>query len=217
MKHVAIVGGGPRKYVPTLTNFYDEEMYWIGADYGAKMLLEQKIIPDYSVGDFDSVSESEFRIIQEKSKQCKAYEVEKDETDLELALEHALEQNPTTIYFFGVTGGRLDHALINLQLLYPLQQKGIRGVVIDEGNWVELKEPGVHEVTQDDRFPNVSFVPFTSEVKQLTLDGFYYPLVNANVPWGSTLCISNKLHREKGTFSFEEGILLVIKSRDIIE
>lgn len=216
MKKVAIVGGGPQEAVPDL-NYFDDDIVWIGADRGAQVLLENHIQPTEAIGDFDSVTDEERKSIKEKSLYFEEFPLEKDETDLELALNKAISYNPDILYLFGVTGGRMDHGLINLQLLYPLEEKGIRGVVIDKGNWVELRRAGTHIVEYDDLYPNISFIPFTPEVKGITLDGFYYPLEDQDVPWGSTLCISNKLISEKGTFSFHEGILLLVKSRDVKE
>jgi len=216
MKKVAIVGGGPEEAIPDL-NLFNEEIIWIGADRGAHVLLEQGIEPTEAVGDFDSVSSEEKSRIADKAHHFEEHPSEKDETDLELALEKAYSYEPDMLYLFGVTGGRIDHGLINLQLLYPLEEKGIRGIVIDQGNWVELRRAGSHIVEYDDLYPNISFIPFTPEVKGITLEGFYYPLENEDVPWGSTLCISNKLISEKGTFSFNEGILLLVKSRDVNE
>ena len=42
---------------------------------------------------------------------------EKDQTDLEIAINWALEQKPALIRIFGATGGRLDHGLANIQML----------------------------------------------------------------------------------------------------
>ncbi|MCD5322638.1 MULTISPECIES: thiamine diphosphokinase [Pontibacillus] len=216
MKGIAIVGGGPGEHIPALHRYKEEELTWIGADRGAITLVNEGISPDYAVGDFDSVSKEELEEIKHSSKEFTKHPAEKDETDLEIAVRKALSLEAEVIYFFGVTGGRLDHALTNLQILAPLENQGIKGVVIDKGNWVECKSPGRHEVFNDPDYPNISFIPFTPEVRGLTLGGFYYPLENAYVPWGSTLCVSNKLISEKGTFSFEHGILLLIKSRDVL-
>jgi thiamine pyrophosphokinase len=69
-------------------------------------------------------------------------------------------------------------------------------------------------VTLNSLFPTISFIPITKEVFGLTLEGFYYPLKGAKIKMGSTLSISNKLIRNNGTFSFEDGIVLVVRSRD---
>ena len=51
-------------------------------------------------------------------------------------------------------------------------------------------------------------------VENLTLLGFKYPLSNRHISFGSTLCISNELISEYGTYSFTSGILLTIRSKD---
>ncbi|MCC2251906.1 thiamine diphosphokinase [Virgibacillus sp. AGTR] len=215
MKTVAIIGNGPDLY-PDFTPYLDTVDCWIGADRGAWTLVKKNIPMDYAVGDFDSTTKEEREAIAKYSKYMKEYSSEKDETDLEIALNKAFELKPDYIYLFGVTGGRLDHELINVQLLYSIIDKGIKGAIIDQTNYIELTLPGEHHVKHDKSYPNISFVPFSHEVRGITLTNFYYPLTDANISWGSTLCISNKLIRNSGTFSYNEGILLLIKSRDTI-
>ncbi|MEH7308113.1 thiamine diphosphokinase, partial [Neobacillus drentensis] len=60
----------------------------------------------------------------------------------------------------------------------------------------------------------ISFVPLTLNIRNLTLEGFKFPLYNRHISIGSTLCISNELISDYGTFSFSEGILIVIRSHD---
>ncbi|MBH0229129.1 thiamine diphosphokinase [Halobacillus yeomjeoni] len=214
-KTVAVVGGAPFRYIPDLKSFDNENVLWIGADQGAEVLLNQGIRPDFAVGDFDSVTEETWKEIQRQARDYEVHPDEKDETDLELAINKALEWEPEHILLFGVTGGRIDHALANIQLLYPLRQKGIASTIIDVQNQLELVEAGKHTIEANDEYPYVSFLPMTLEVTGLTLEGFYYPLKEAHVPYGSTLCISNRLIQEAGTFSFRSGILLVIRSKDL--
>ena len=216
MLSVGIMGSSP----DSLQNFslYDEKIdIWIGADRGALTLIDGQVRVDYAVGDFDSINDGEIRVIKDHAGSVEEYPTEKAETDLEIALAKAVELGADRIYLFGVTGGRLDHELSNIQLLYAIVTKGIRGIIINENNYLELKLPGEHRIKQDSRYPYISFIPFSTAVEGLTLKGFYYPLANQDIFWGSTLCISNKLIKKNGTFSFNEGILLLIKSRDDIE
>lgn len=214
MAYVAIMGNGPVELIPDLSMYKDNIDVWIGADKGALTLIEHNIPLDYAVGDFDSINDSEKAIVKEFANSYKVYPSEKDQTDLEIALSKAYELQPQKIYLFGVTGGRLDHALINIQLLYSILNQDIRGIIIDNQNKLELTMPGRYIIEQNNNYPNISFIPYTQNVKCLTLEGFYYPLVSKSISWGSTLCISNKLLSKSGTFSYKEGILLLIKSRD---
>ncbi|MRH42215.1 thiamine diphosphokinase [Aquibacillus halophilus] len=216
MSTIAIVAGGPTNNIPILQSYNAEINTWIGADKGAMTLLNQKITPDIAIGDFDSITESELKLVKQESHHFEIFPIEKDETDLELAVKKALELKPTKIYLFGVTGGRLDHGMASIQLLYKLIEEKVSGIIIDGSNQMELKAPGVYHIYDDPIYSNISFLPFSQKVIGISLEGFYYSLSNTTINWGSTLCISNKLLLEKGTFSFREGILLVIKSRDVL-
>ncbi|MFC4557068.1 thiamine diphosphokinase [Virgibacillus kekensis] len=216
MKRIAIVGNGPRKLIPDLRQYASFTDTWIGADRGALTVIENGISPAFAVGDFDSINEREKEVVRSNADSFTTYPSEKDQTDLEIALDKAISMDPQEIYLFGVTGGRLDHAMTNIQLLYLLLKKNVKGIIIDTQNRMELTEPGSHEVSRSETFPYISFVPLSKNVEGLTLQGFYYPLNDQSIMWGSTLCISNKLISNYGTFSYREGILLLIKSRDAV-
>lgn len=212
MSLIAIVGGGPSQYIPE--NFYEDVSFWIGADGGAQVLMERGMRVDLAIGDFDSVTSDTLRKIKEEAYETKVYSREKDETDLELAVQEAISKGADHILFYGVTGGRMDHTLANIQLLYPMIQQNLKGTIVDRQNEMEVKLPGVHTVEYSDDYPYVSFIPLSLKVKSLSLQGFKYHLEAEDLPIGSTLCLSNELEKETGTYSFEEGIVLTIKSRD---
>lgn len=214
MTKVAIIGNGPSHLIPELSIYQNEIDIWIGADRGALSIIKQNMELAYAVGDFDSVNDDELEVIRKHAIQFEQYQVEKDETDLELALNIAKSIHPSNIFFFGVTGGRLDHTLINIQLLDQLVKEKMTGVIIDRFNYLELHYPGSYSIVEMKDYPTISFIPITQEVSGLTLLGFYYPLTKATIKMGSTLSISNKLILNNGTFSFDDGIVLVIRSRD---
>jgi len=216
MKTVAIVAGGPVQFVPNLMSYQNQVDYWIGADRGALVLVDAGMKLDLAIGDFDSITENEFEQVRSQATSIETFPVEKDETDLDLAILKAVLLAPKKLLLFGATGGRMDHTLANIQLLYRLQQKQLQTTIIDNQNELTLYEPGSYEIEQNLLYSIISFVPFSSLVKGLTLEGFYYPLEDGSVQWGSTRCLSNKLLSKKGTFSFREGILIVIKSRDVL-
>lgn len=216
MKTVGIVGNGPAHLLPDLQYYKDKIDIWIGADRGAYILAKHNIPIEYAVGDFDSITDSEKAIIKKHTKYMEQYPSEKDETDIEIALNKSFGLNPDHIYLFGVTGGRLDHELINIQLLYLIKNKGINGYVVDNSNLLEIVFPGKYTISLNQQYPYTSFIPFSKIVEGINLSGFYYPLKNTNLSWGSTRCVSNKLLSKSGTFSFEKGILLLVKSCDTI-
>lgn len=216
MNVIGIMGSGPKSHLPDLQPYQQVIDSWIGVDRGAYYLLERGITPQVAVGDFDSVDEQQKAVITQQVHHLQKHPAEKDATDLELALERAIQMKPKKLYLFGVTGGRLDHALINIQLLLQplLAHEFTRGIIIDQWNQLELKAPGIYEFPYDREYPYISFIAFSEAVKNISLKGFYYPLENFTLTWGSTRCISNEIHQEKGTVSFTDGLLLLIRSKD---
>ncbi|MBT2756058.1 thiamine diphosphokinase [Mesobacillus foraminis] len=213
---INILAGGPESLLPDLSSYATVESVWLGVDKGVFTLLESGIAPDYAFGDFDSVTEKEWEVIEQRVRNLKKFSPEKDETDMELAINWALEQSPKQINLFGATGGRLDHMFGNVQLLLKPALANLPSEIqmIDKQNHVFAKPPGTYSLNELAGKKYISFVPVTPSVKGLTLEGFKYPLVNCDLPIGSTLCISNELLNDYGTFSFSEGILLVVRSGD---
>ncbi len=211
---IGIVAGGPKELLANLLAFQHQIDFWIGADLGAKYLLDAGIDIHMAVGDFDSVSVHDKELIKATTPRFVLYPTEKDETDLELAIRLALEQEPDSIQLFGVTGGRLDHELANIHLLYRLMKRNVFGEIVDHQNQLSLYKSGKYHIKNVHPGQYISFIPFSQMVKNLTLKGFYYPLDKITIEWGSTLCISNQIIDEQGTFSFTDGILIMIKSVD---
>lgn len=212
--NIGIVANAPKSLLPNFERFKDEIDCWIGVDKGTLHVLEQDISIDCAIGDFDSISEKEMTMIKSHAQSMKIFPREKDQTDLELAIDEAILRKPNHIYMFGVSGGRIDHSLINIQLLYHMLQKGISGTIIDAFNELTMRNPGTYRIQQDPNYKYISFVPQTEFIEGLTLEGFAYPLYKHTIQWGQTICISNELIQDEGTYSYDRGILLEIKSRD---
>ena len=96
---------------------------------------------------------------------------EKDETDIELAVERALSYNPKQIILTGVTGGRLDHMESALHLLYRLQMANPDDIIFDSVtvtiNYRCFYQEHLIEHESDD-LPYVSLFPFEGPVTGLT-------------------------------------------------
>lgn len=201
---INILGGGPNDLLPHLTEYNDGESIWVGVDRGVYTLLKSGFYPEIAFGDFDSVSEHELAKIENKVAELRKFKPEKNETDMELALNWALEQEPEAIRIFGASGGRLDHFFANVQLLTKPVLEGNKTDIflIDKNNIIFVKCPGTYGLEKNSELKYISFVPVTMSVEQLTLEGFKYPLNDCHISMGSTLCISNELIRDYGTFSF---------------
>lgn len=213
---IHLLGGGPAELLPDFQSYKEDDVVWAGVDRGVYTLLSQGIQPKMAFGDFDSVSGEEFSYIENKVENLIKFKPEKDETDMEHALNWAITQNPQIIRIFGATGGRIDHMLANLQLLLnPVRNKShVHIEMVDQKNIVFVKQPGVYSLERIESKKYISFIPMMNDVKGVTLKGFKYPLNDYRIKLGSTVCISNELVDDCGTFSFSEGILLIVRSTD---
>lgn len=68
---------------------------------------------------------------------------------------------------------------------------------------------------QQEQYGNyVSLFPFTPQVRGLTLTGFKYPLNCYTLECYHSLGVSNEIVEEKAEISFDQGVLLVVESKD---
>lgn len=211
---IAILSGGPEQYLPNFNDPLLQDVKWIGVDRGTITLIEQGIQPIRAFGDFDSISSTELERIRQAQIPLSTFSPEKDATDLELALSWVLDQAPETCYVLGGTGGRLDHAMMNVQLLLLGETSFTTIYLMDQQNIVTLLKPGSYTIVKRPEFHYISFIALTPQVHGLSLMGFKYPLEDHLLKWGSSLCISNEFESEKGTVNFREGLLLLVHSRD---
>ena len=69
MKRVNILLGGPKtEYPQELSSIKAVPGPWVGADKGSLYLLEQGIIPEIAIGDFDSISKKEQKLLKENER-----------------------------------------------------------------------------------------------------------------------------------------------------
>ncbi|MCD2224868.1 thiamine diphosphokinase [Listeria cossartiae] len=214
MKIIHIMVGGPASELPDLKQYTNADISWVGVDRGAKRLLDRGIVPTIAMGDFDSLTTEELADLKTKVNEVLEFPAEKDETDTEIGLSWAMEQQPDIIRIFGATGGRLDHLLANLMMLTKPRFLAAVPVVelIDRYNYIKMYTPGSYTI---EKLPDKKYVAFTTmkDVTGLTLKGFAYPLENATYPVASALS-SNEFVEQVGEFSFTTGMILLTQSND---
>ena len=86
----------------------------IAADGGADKLLEYEILPDKVIGDFDSISDK----AATKLEDWLILNKDIQKTDLEKAVDYAIERGSKKIQIVGWSGGRIDHTLAALGLAF---------------------------------------------------------------------------------------------------
>lgn len=188
----------------------------IAADSGMEFFYRNGLVPNVIVGDFDSVKEGVLEYFRKNNPDIKVmkFQPEKDETDTELALRTAMEAGCEKIWLLGATGTRLDHVLGNIHLLGMAMEQGCECIMLDAHNRIRMLKQGIRLKKAEQYGDYISLFPFTPTVKGLTLTGFKYPLQKYELQCYHSLGVSNEITQEEAEISFEDGILLMMESRE---
>lgn len=170
------------------------------------------LLPDYIVGDFDTVNQ--VLLGQYEESRILRHLPEKDQTDTELAVETAFLHGYKKLKLFGAVGSRLDHSLANIFFLEQIRKQQAEAVIYNENNCLYLREQSF-VVKKEEQYGNyVSLLPLTECVKDVTLSGFKYSLNHRTFYRDSTLGISNEIVDEEAVVSFSDGVFIVVESKD---
>ena len=186
----------------------------IAADGGCLHCLTLGLTPQVIVGDMDSIPADTLKSFEMTGTEIVRHEARKDQTDLELALQLALDRGARQVVVLAALGLRWDMTLANVMLL-GADMKGIDMRLIDGPQEITVIRGGgslnIHGRPGD----TMSLIPIGSEARGVYLEGFEYPLIDATLSLGSTWGISNVLAGELGTIRLEHGLLLCVHIRSV--
>ena len=186
---------------------------WIvGADGGAVRALSWGLIPDLVIGDMDSLPERSRAVLVSEGCRFVEHPRAKDETDLELALVHAVREGAQEIIVLGALGGRLDHALANILLLTLPSLAGVT-VRIAEGDQQAFLARGGEAVDLEGAPGDlVSLVPLGGDVRGVTTQGLAWALKEGTLQFGSSRGVSNEMTADRAGVQVGQGLLLIVHS-----
>jgi thiamine pyrophosphokinase len=189
-----------------------EDDYWIAADGGCRHALACGRAPDILIGDLDSVPDPLRDPLLQAGTKIQPFSVDKDETDLELAVWFALEKGYSSILILAGLGGRTDQTLANLSLLADpaLREFDIR---MDDGREEAVCIRGKEFRLQGERGDVVSLLPLGVPAEGVVTDGLEFPLRGETLNPFRTRGVSNRLLGDSATISVERGALLCIHTR----
>ncbi|SHI72852.1 thiamine pyrophosphokinase [Dethiosulfatibacter aminovorans DSM 17477] len=198
-----IITGGEKVSKDRIISFVDEDTFIICADKGGETAFEYGLTPDILLGDFDSIDPELFKNFDVNVME---YPEDKDFTDTELAINHALEKGFEKITVANATGDRIDHVFSTFMLLYKYRSTNI--III--GNNFEA-----FIIDGDKRISNMkgrtlSIIPLERELEGVCLVGFRFPLDNRTVNLGDSLCVSNIIEEDEALIKIKSGTAIVI-------
>ena len=181
----------------------------IAADGGLDNARVLGLTATTAIGDFDSVSPDVLEAAAAAGVELVRHPEAKDATDLELALDAALELGPRRIHVLAGDGGRLDHLLAALLLLasprygaVPIDASfGPAHVHVVRGARTLTGKPG----------ELLSLVALNGPAEGVTTEGLAYPLVGETLEPGSSRGVSNVFTAESARVRVERGVVLAIR------
>ncbi|MBQ8965349.1 thiamine diphosphokinase [Ruminococcus sp.] len=205
-RHCVIFAGGEPVRSENIDFDIIAKSYVICADKGLALAQELGVKPDLILGDFDSLGH------MPEGENVLTYPIEKDDTDLMLAVETAFDKGFTDFCIYGACGGRLDHMIGNISCLAMIAEKGGKGVIIGDDDIISLHCSGEHRFPSREGF-SLSLFAYSPEVTGLTITGTKYTAENCTLTNSVTLGVSNEITADEAVVRFDEGRLLVIQSR----
>ncbi|MDF2883384.1 MAG: hypothetical protein K0R54_3941 [Clostridiaceae bacterium] len=207
-----IISGGKAPSDAILKSEIENSDIIICADSGADCLYLNKIVPNYLIGDFDSIDLGILEYFKNSSCEIIKYPSKKDFTDTFLAVDKAIQLNATEIILLGCTGSRIDHFIGNINILNYCLNQDIKAVLKDDNNEVFLKRESF--ILKNYGYKYFSLLAFSGTVFGLTLNNAKYQLDNYNLSIGDSLTISNEFIGESANIKFNSGTIVVILSKD---
>lgn len=206
MKRCVIFTGGELKDISAIPHEIYDNAFVIAADSGYKYAMELGVIPDVTMGDYDSLG-----YVPKQSGEVMTFPKEKDDSDLMLTIREALKRGYKDITILGALGGRFDHTISNLQTLSFILDNGGRGRIVSESEDIFLLAPGSCKVKRNEQ-RSLSLFAYSEKVKGLTIKGAKYPLENGTITSSFPIGLSNEIIDDEAEISFTDGKLLVILS-----
>ena len=183
----------------------------IAADGGLAHIQALGLKPDLLIGDLDSVTPEQINWAKEQGARVRRYPVDKDETDLELALQEAAEAGCDRITITAALGGRLDQTLSNIYLLNLPALTDLDARIDDGSQEVIL----IHHALDIDGRPGdtVSLLPLSPIVRCISTTGLKYPLTDESLIFYRSRGISNEMVSDRARVEILSGILLCVHKR----
>ena len=211
---VVIVANGVPASETDLAAWVNQGNLLIAADGGARWLRENDLVPDYVIGDFDSLTAIELAQLEASDVQLQRHPVDKDETDLELALHFALEHKPEEILILAALGGRWDQSLANVCLLANPKWRAIPITLMDSSQRMNLIAPGHEYQIVGKPGDTVSLIPIGNTSSGVTTRGLQWSLHDEVLELGTTRGVSNVIVATEASVLIREGLLVCVVSNN---
>jgi thiamine pyrophosphokinase len=185
----------------------------VAADGGAFALERWKILPHLVVGDMDSLGDAGVERLARQGIGVAKFPAAKDESDLELAVAHAISAGAKEIVILGALGGpRLDHETANLMLLADPGYDGVRIEARRGALRVRALRGGGSLALEGPLGSIVTLLPVAGDAEGVRTEGLRFPLAGETLRLGKSRGLSNEVAQSPARVSLDKGSLLVFET-----
>lgn len=211
VQRIIILANGELPDIDKALGFIKSGDYIICADGGTRHAVGLNIQPNLIIGDMDSAERGALKKFKDAGVGIELFPQDKNETDLELAINRAIGMNPKQIIIVAALGGRLDQTLANITLLTDprLSKLDIR---LDDGvEEIYLCRDQVEILGRSGDI--VSLIPWQGTVSEVQTSNLKWPLRKETLYPDKTRGVSNEMLGETASVSIGSGLLLIVHRR----
>ncbi|WP_129408169.1 thiamine diphosphokinase [Marinitoga lauensis] len=206
MQSFIMSGGEPKSSLKFYKNIIDNSDILIAVDKGIELFKKIDIEPDYLIGDLDSASQESIAWAESNGVEIIKYRPEKDFTDIDLAIDFAINKNSDNIIISGFLGDRLDHIFGALLLL-----KKYNTYIMFKEELLEISKISKNFDKKVKIGEIWSILSLTEKTEGIYLKGFKYSLKNGTLFFNNPIGISNETIEENIEISYNKGCLMYFR------
>lgn len=182
----------------------------VAVDGGLRHVMSSGLTPHIIIGDLDSIDLTDLEYFEHNGVDIIKFPIQKDETDLELAVEHVLNLGFEEILILGAIGRRIDHFLGNFLFFSNPKYQNVDIKILTKNSEVFFcKSRQIIEGASGDI---VSLIPISDVVSDIQTSGLMYPLNGEDLLRWKSRGISNQLIDPIARIEFGSGELLCVHS-----
>ncbi|MCL4553573.1 MAG: thiamine diphosphokinase [Actinobacteria bacterium] len=203
-----LVAAAPYQEAAVYKEIVDSAKHVIAVDGGVDLCKTLGRVPQSVVGDFDSATGEGLSWATAQGSEIIPLQVDKDESDLDVALGRAISLGFTSTTVICALSGRLDHTIAAIGAGWNAPPMSLRFWSPEFEGWM-LGSDGQDRlcVSPEGRLVSLLAGPGGAVV---TLEGFRYPLLRGKIPGLSSFGISNLTETSGATIEVHEGRLMAM-------
>lgn len=201
-----IIGNGPLLSEDMLKGYMRNRKV-VALDGAVVSCLERGLMPDFVLGDFDSIDRDIISELEYKHNLVFIYLAEQDRSDLEKGLRFISSHEPKSVIICQAIGARSDHTIHNMRLLKRLHSLIKDLSIINETEKIYFIKDQTIVISSDINEP-MALLSFPHAV--VSTKGLQYDMQELSLEFAKQESISNHFAAESARIQVKGEVLLII-------